>query len=183
MLNFKEPQYLVPSVLILLSIILMLGTLLFMVFVPPPSVAGLSKGKAPRLQTVTREISSAKARTHEANSQIAPLVWTGNTETISGTVLEQLTSLARQRSLSLSAFRPQRTVDVGGVTEMPFTVQVSGDYNGVHAVMASLDAPGSKLVLRSAQISSAATGSGVTATLGLSAYILTNAGAKAGKNA
>ena len=174
MINFREPQFLVPSVLIVLSIAIMTGTLFYMVFVPPPSVAGLARGRAASLQEMEREIQSAKARTAQARQQIAPLVWTGNTDTISGAVLERLTAQARQRALSISAFRPQRTQDVGGVTELPFTVQLSGTYRSVHAVMNSLDAPGSRVVLRSAQIASSATGTGVTATLGLTAYVVSD---------
>ena len=40
--------------------------------------------------------------------------------------------------------------------------------------MASFDAPHSKIVLRSVQIASAASGSGVTATLGLTAYVVSD---------
>lgn len=175
MINFRDPQLLVPSILIVLSIIILAGTLLYMIFVPPPSVAGLARGRAASLMEMSREVKSAKARTAAARQQIAPMVWTGDTDTISGTLLQQLTAQARQHALSISAFRPQRTQDVGGVTELPFTVQLSGAYQGVHAVMSSLDAPGSKVVLRSVQIDSSATGSGVTATLGLTAYVVSPA--------
>lgn len=173
MINFKDRAFIVPSALILLSILIMAGTLMYMVFVPAPTVNGLARGRTAKLQEMTNEINSAKLRTAQAQQQIRPLVWTGGPDTISGAVLEQLTSQARQHSLSISAFRPQRIQDVGGVTELPYTVQLSGAYDGIRAVMASLDAPSSKVVLRSAQIGSAATGSGVTATLGLTAYILT----------
>ena len=176
MINFRDPQFRVPSVLILLSILILAGTLLYMVFVPPPSVAGLARGRAANLQEINREIASAKSLSHQARQQIRPMVWTGDTDTISGSVLELLTAQAQQQTLSLSAFRPQRTQDVGGVTELPFTVQLSGPYQGVHGVMAAMDAPGSKLVLNSAQIASSATGSGVTATLGLTAYVLSDGG-------
>lgn len=174
MINFKEQAYIVPSALILLSILILAGTLIYMVLVPPPSVSGLARGKAASLQEMTSEVKSAKARTIQTRRQIAPLVWSGNPDAISGALLEQLTVQARQEALSVSAFRPQRTQDLGGVTELPYTVQLSGGYGGVRSVLKSLDAPDSRVVLRSAQIASAATGSGVTATLGLSAYVLTD---------
>jgi hypothetical protein len=174
MINFREPQFLVPSVLIVLSIVILAGTLLYMVCVPPPSVAGIARGKSANLQEMKSEIKSAKTLIAQTHKQIMPMVWTGNADTVSGTVLEQLTAEARQRTLNISAFRPQRTQDVGGVTELPFTVQLSGAYQGIQAVMSSLDAPSSKVVLRSVQIASSATGTGVTATLGLSTYFLSD---------
>jgi Tfp pilus assembly protein PilO len=165
----------VPSVLIVLSIVILAGTLLYAAIVPTPSVAGLARGRTARLQEMTRETKDAKARAEAARHNIAPMVWSGDTDTISGAVLEQLTAQARQRGLSISAFRPQRTQDVGGVTELPYTVQLTGAYPGVHAVMESLDAPDSKIVLRSAEIASSAAGSGVTATLGLTVYVVSDA--------
>lgn len=173
-INFRDPQFVVPSFLIVLSIVILAGTLLYMAFVPTPSVAGLARGRSAQLQQMTREIADAKTRTVQTRQQIVPLVWTGSPDTISGSVLEQLTALARHHTLSISAFRPQRTQNIGGVTELPFTVQMSGGYAGVQAVMASLDVPKSKIVLRSAQIAASPSGNGVTATLGLTAYVVSD---------
>jgi hypothetical protein len=174
MINFRDRAFIVPSALIVLSILILAATLAYAVLIPPPTTNGLARGRAASVQSLKNEINSAQTRTAQAAQQITPLVWAGNSDMISGAVLEQMTAKARQEALSISAFRPQKTNDVGGVTELPFTVQLSGAYSGVRGVMESLDASGTRIVLRSAQIGSAATGSGVTATLGLTAYVLTS---------
>jgi hypothetical protein len=75
------------------------------------------------------------------------------------------------------------------MTELRYDIQMSGPYAAVRAVLASLDAPGGKVALRSIQIAASqdleasstdSTGLGstprriVTATAGLSAYVATD---------
>ena len=70
MINFREPQFLVPSALILLSLVILTGTLLYMVLVPPPSVAGLARGRAANLQEMTaRNQRRARRGPHRPGSR------------------------------------------------------------------------------------------------------------------
>ena len=63
-----------------------------------------------------------------------------------------------------------------GVTELPISVQISGPYNEVRSVAATLDSGTSRIALRSMQIAASdSASSAVTVTLGISAYLPTNA--------
>ncbi len=172
LINFRDPNDVLPSALIVLAILLLLGTLLFMLLVKSPSVEGIAQGRGTQRQQLMSSIEAAKTRIKATHLAIAPKLWQGGPDTISAAVLAQITANAQGHKLDVSAFRPQRTVDLGEVTELPFTVQLSGRYQGIHAVLASLDTAQSKLVLTSVQMAAAqTTGSGVTATVGFSAYV------------
>jgi Tfp pilus assembly protein PilO len=172
MIGFKNRDEGLASALILLSILILLGSLVVMLFVPKPTTAGIVAGRDRSRRTIAEEIERAKARTKEVQTAIQPRLWTGNPEAITASVLAQLTKEAAGRKLQIGAFRPQRTQELPSMMELPFSVQVSGPYPAVRSFMSSLDVPGSKIALRSLQISSSdAATSAVTATLGLSVYL------------
>ncbi|HEY3330193.1 MAG TPA: type 4a pilus biogenesis protein PilO [Capsulimonadaceae bacterium] len=169
MINFKNKDEILPSTIILLSIIIMAATLAFMLLVPTPKPI---KPNYKSLRDYTKRIASAKASQHTFRERIAPRIWSGDADTVSASVLSLLSNRANEKGVKLGAFRPQRAQPLAGVTEFPFIVQVTGSYSGVHGIMASLDAPGSRVVLRSVQVSSSQdAGTEVTVTLGLSAYV------------
>ena len=169
MINFKNQDDVVPSTLILLSILIMAATLIYMVAVPAPSATGIKKTSQ---HVYMKQITDAKAASHTARAAIAPRIWSGDADTVSASVLALLTDQASKSAIKLGAFRPQRATPLSGITEFPYIVQVSGSYTGVRNVMKALDAPDSKVVLRSVQVSSSEdAGAEVTVTLGLSAYV------------
>jgi hypothetical protein len=174
MMNFKDRNDLAPNVLMLLSAVVLVGTLIYVLFVPAPSSAGIVKGRELSRRRVLQEIADASLRAGEAVKVNRPRLWTGDPESVTAKVLAQVTEEARLRSLKVTAFRPQRPMVFESVTELPYSVQVSGAYPKVRAVAAALDKTGEKLVLRSVQVASAdAATSAVTATFGLSAYVST----------
>ena len=172
MISFKHRNDRLPSALILLSIAVLAGTLGYMLLVPPPSAAGVVAGRERSRRQLEQEIARATARTEEVRKAVKPRLWQGNAEAVTAAVLNQLTEQAARRSLRITAFRPQRSQALEGITELPFSVQISGPYAAVRATMAALDAAGSKLAVRSVQVASSdGETSAVTATLGVSAYI------------
>jgi Tfp pilus assembly protein PilO len=173
-IGFKNRDEGLASGLILLSILILIGSLVVMLFVSKPTTAGIVAGRDRSRRTIEEEIEKAKARTKEIQVAVQPRLWTGNPEAITASVLAQLTKEAAGRKLQIGAFRPQRPQALPGVTELPFTVQVSGPYPVVRSFMASLDASGSKIALRSVQIASSdAATNAVTATLGISTFLET----------
>lgn len=121
------------------------------------------------------DIADTRRQSREARAAIRPRLSRGDPEAVTATVLEQLTAQTGKRSLKLTAFRPDRSQVFEQVTELRFDAQVAGPYAGVHSLLGALDAGGSKVVLRSVQVTlSQAAGSTVTATLGLSAFVATD---------
>jgi Tfp pilus assembly protein PilO len=171
-IGFKNKDEGLASGLILLSILILLGSLTVMLFVPKPTTAGIVAGRDRSRRTIEEEIERAKERAKEIQAAVQPRLWTGTPESITASVLAQLTKEAAGRKLQIGAFRPQRPQMLTGVTELPFSVQVSGPYPVVRAFMTALDASGSKITLRSVQIASSdAATNAVTATLGISAFL------------
>ena len=172
LINFRQQSDVVPSVLILLSILILAGTLITMLVVHKPSVAGVTRGRELSRQKLVTEIADVKARTKQTQALIGPHLWTGDPQTVTAAVLTQLTKQTGMHAVKLTAFRPQRSLVFAGTTELLFSVQMSGSYPAVRAVISSLDAADSKVVLGSIQIASAeGVVSSVSATLVVSAFI------------
>ena len=172
MISFKRPEDVVPSCLILLSIFILAGTLLYMLLVPKPSAAGSTALSARSRRRLNSDIVATKKGNREAEAAVRPRLWHSDPQSVTATALAQMTDLAGKHLVKLTAFRPARSQEFDSITELRFEAQLSGPYAGIHAVMAALDARGSKVVLRGVQIaSSQEAGNGVTATLGLSAFV------------
>jgi Tfp pilus assembly protein PilO len=169
--NFKNPQEAGPSAVMLAALVILLGSLGYMLFVKKPTTEGIAMGKERSRKGILEQIEMAQLSGQQTRAQLSARLWQGDTDTIAAAVLAQLTQEATARKLKLSAFRPQRTQLLPELSELPFSVQISGPYPAVHAFAATLDRPSSKLALRSLQIASSDAGSdAVTATLGLCAY-------------
>jgi hypothetical protein len=172
MINFKNRDEILPSILILLSIVILTGALLFMLLVPKPTTAGLANGRDRSRRQIEAETKKATERYRSAQTAVQPRLWNGTVDSVTGAVLAQLAQQAQRRSLKIGAFRPQKQQTLAGLTELPYSVQVSGPFLSVRAFLSVLDSDSSKLALRSIQIASAdGKTSTVTATVGLSAYI------------
>lgn len=175
MINFSERTERLPSGIILASLIVIVLAVAFDLLVPQPSAAILNTSRNNQLKQVRHEIATAKTQSELIREQILPRVWSEGADTVSATVLSQLTTTALNDEVAISAFRPQRTTVLDGITELPFTVQVTGAYPGIHSLMKSLDTPETKVVLRSVQLSaSQANSNGVNATIGLTAFLATD---------
>ncbi len=179
MITFKTKEDVLPSTLILLSIAILIGALVFLVL-PKPSAAGIAKGRERSRQQIREEIERAKEREKQARAAALTRLWTGDAETVTASVLAQVTQRANESALQMGAFRPQRVQPLEGLTELPFSVQVSGPYPAVRKFLTSFDSANSRLALRSVQIAAAdGKSSAVTATLGISAFRLNEEAAPA----
>ena len=171
MINFKRRDDVLPSSMILASILMLLGTLLYMIFVPVPSTAGLAKGRDLSRRTITKEIETTRARADELEKTNQVYLWNDTAESVTASVLGNITAQSRRKALKMTAFRPQRPQTLESLTELPFSVQLSGPYLAVRDVVSVLNTPQSKIAMRSLQMSSSDGGSSaVTATLAFSAY-------------
>lgn len=171
MINFKQREYLAPSIMALISIVIMAGALIFMLVVPAPSVARSSKGRELSRRKLQAEIEGIRRQADESDKAIAPRIRQGDPEAITSQVLKQLTADAARRGLKMTAFRPQRTQPLEGVTELPYSAHVTGAFPAVRAMLTGLDDGHTKLALRSYQFASSdESSSAVTATINLSVY-------------
>jgi hypothetical protein len=171
MRGFQNPEERLPNTLFLAAVLLLFASLLYMVFVPRPSVAGLTPGKERSRKKLEAEIEQAKRRTREATTATRPRLSAGEPQKLTAQTLSRLTQLARARGLTLGGFRPQRPKSLPGLIELPYSVQLRGPFPAVRGFMTDLDAPGGRLVLRSLQLAASdGDTSAVTATIGISAF-------------
>ena len=169
MINFKQQDEVLPSALILLSIVLMAGALAFIWLGKPSTTTSISQSTA---RKVYIQINDSKTVSKNILHEVRPRLWEGNSDTVAVSVLGVLAKATTANSLKLGAFRPQRSQPLACIIELPYTVQITGQYPGIRALMRTLDSKDSKIVLRSIQISSSGEATHeVTASLGLSAYI------------
>jgi Tfp pilus assembly protein PilO len=172
MINFRNREDRGASILILLAILILFGSLIYVLAVPEPSAAGIAKGRTISRQKIEQEIETVTRRTREVRAAVKKRLWQGEVESVTALVLQKLTAQANQRSLKITAFRPQKGQLIEGMTELPFSVQLTGAFPNVSAMLKGLDAPNTNITLRSVQIASSdGVSSLVTATLGLSVYI------------
>lgn len=179
MINFKNKDEVLPSALIVFSIVVLLGSLIALLVLKPDS--GLARGRNRSRLTIQREITLATQGTVDATVRARPRLWEGDADVVTASVLAQLTRQANQQALILTAFRPQKNQQLDGVSELPFSVQVAGSYAKVRAFVASLDAAGSKVAVRSFQFASTdgATDT-VTANVTFSAFVVLKEGGSRG---
>lgn len=171
-INFKSRSDVVPSTMIVLSILILLATLAFMIIVPSPSAAGIARGRERSRLMIQEEIDLARSRAASAREAADVRVWEGSAETVMAQVLARLSGRAARGGLQVSAFRPQRTQTFGTLTELPFSVQVAGPYASVLSFAAGLEEAEGKMVLRSLQVAAAdGASSTVTSSLGISVYV------------
>ena len=175
MISFQRREDTAPSVLMVVSILILAATLAYMLLVPKPGSPGNSRAGTSSRRRMVDDIADTRMQSRRARAAVQPCLWHVDSEAATATILAQLTAQTGKRSLKLTAFRPDRAQAFEDVTELRFDVQVAGPYAGIYALMNALEAQGSKVVLRSVQITlSPATGNTVTATLGLSAFVAAN---------
>lgn len=156
------------------SAVVMLATFCYAVFVPARSARDVAAGRQRSRATVEKDIETAKQSVRDAQNTNKNRVWTGDTESVTASLLDRWTREAKSLGLDVVSFRPQKTRAVAGLTELPVTVQVSGTWPRVASLLNRSDKPGARVVLRGVQIASAdAASDAVTATLQFHVYLNT----------
>ncbi len=170
-ISFQRREDITPSLLMIVSVVVLAGTLAYMLLVP--GTARSTHTTASSRRRMVDDIAETRHQTRVARLAIQPRLWHGNPEFVTAAALAQLTRQTEKRSLKLTSFRPDRPQEFADMTELRFDVQIAGPYAGLHSLLEAQDARGSKLVLRSVQITASQTTGGGTATasLGLSAFV------------
>jgi hypothetical protein len=174
MINFKDKDESGPAGLMVLAILILLGSLLYMLLVPKPTVARMTTGKQRSKQQILDETKKARERGTAVSSENQPHLWEGEPDRIAASVLAGLTQSAEQHQVKIAAFRPQRTQPQGEIIALPFTLQATGKAAQVHDFLVALDAASSKIALQSLQFSATdVSTSQINANINFTAYTLT----------
>jgi hypothetical protein len=170
-IDFKDPAERTPSAVMAASLLVLLATLLYMIFVPAPSAAGTAAGRERAERKLQTEITQARVRGEQMQADAARRLYQGDEQDVTARVLALLTARAEHEKVQIAAFRPQKNQPISGLIELPFSVQVVGPYPVLLTFLSSLEGPDSKIVVRSLQVADSGTGSSnVSATVGISVY-------------
>ncbi len=171
MISFRTKDDQIAAGFMILGIVLLAASLVWMLL-PLPSVAGLANGKARSKQTLEEQIKQTKAANKELSSQVDPLLWTGSPEDIGPKALSSVTTLAMNRHLKVSAFRPQKRIDMNGLLQVPFSASITGGFADAANFVKDLQNPKYRLAVSLVQLTATdGSSDAVTGTVNVVAYI------------
>jgi len=127
-----------------------------------------------------RNIQANAARTEKdfevAKAKVASETWSGGTQGVGPGALAAINKLATKYRVQLSGFRPERPSQASGLDLLPYSVTATGAFLDVLNFVKAIENPDNKLAVDSLQIaSSEANSDQVIATIGLNAYLVTEA--------
>lgn len=171
MISFRNKADVGPSVAIILAILVMIGTLVY-IFLPPPKVA-MTKRAIDKVAIDSRlNIKKAKEARDRDRAFVAQYVWTGPASQVAPAALARATKLSADHHLKLVAFRPQRTTEADGFTQLPFQISVEGPFPAVAAMLKELETPQGQLCVNLVQVSATEGDTDkVSATIGTIAFL------------
>lgn len=160
-----------------------LAAALVLMFWPKTGLATLAEAKKKSIAKFQADTRMANAEEADFKTANAARTWNVSLQDVGPAVLSSVTRLAKTRFLKLSTFRPQKTVELDGVTQAPYLLAVEGAYPELIAFVKDLENPKTKLAVTMLQLTSSdASSDRVTATIALAAFIEpVKSGAKNGK--
>jgi Tfp pilus assembly protein PilO len=172
MMSFRDKNQALPTGLWVFSAVVLTGTLIYIVDVKVPTDAGLKAAEKKKEKPIIETISKAKEDKIAKDKVITSLTFPGQSQDAQSTTLAQVTKLSVQRKVKLVGFRPQRGLDAGALTQLPFLVTVSGKFTDVLGFTHDLEASGSKLAVNLVQLAASDPSSDdVTANINVVGYL------------
>lgn len=160
------------TVVIVLSIIVGIVSAISLYVIPLPKA---DQAKAKFQVERDKLIDSATLARHESDTmalEARKRVWEGDSEAVTSSIISMVTTEAESRQLRLAGVRSQRPQSLDSVTELPFSVQITGRYPSTVALLQWLDQPGHRVALKSVQLASSdGATDDVTCTVAFSAYL------------
>jgi|GEM_PF-3309719 len=186
MISFKTRNDAASGVLMILGIVLVVGAAGWAlvklpdkrtVVAPPP---GLAKQQS--------EIDDAARKQTSLQNEINQMDWGEGPDEVVPEALAVINRLAVLHHLKVTAFRPQKSVSVVGMTEIPFALTVEGTFLDTMGFVRDLETTDTKLAVNLVQVNSAESSTDhVSGTVNFVAYLKAAPApansAKGGKNA
>lgn len=152
----------------------MIGMVIVLVLalLPRPSGASLKpKFRRDRAKALfATEEATAKVKVLRA--RVNGLVWKDDEGYVGGAVLSRVDELVRKHRLNLVSLRPQRANENGTLKQLPYVLNVDGDFAGIVNFTRDLELPTGKLAVNLLQLSASdASAEQVSATIGVLAYL------------
>ena len=129
----------------------------------------------PRLDRPIEQLEEEKAGLREQNdqaaSEIESMTWQTSRDEISPRAMAWVSRAAQANYVTVSAFRPQRTVEAEGLDQLNYLVTAEGAFLNVMGLIDAFESEGSLLAVKTVQLASVdGSTDTVRVTLGLVAY-------------
>jgi hypothetical protein len=177
MINFKDRQDMLPSLITVSSVVVLAGTLGFILYAnanPPSSRAAVAAARLERKE-IAKRIDEAQAKLALTRAVVSATTWNGKPQDIQTEVLKRVRALAAQRGVKINTVRPQRSSTIDLLTALPSLITVEGSYPSVLAFERDLEAPANRLAVSVVQVTGVDTNSDlVTASIGVTAFMNPN---------
>jgi hypothetical protein len=172
MINFRDKNQALPTGILAFAAFVAFGTMLYMFAVPVPTVAKIVADGKKKESDMEVTIKKAHQSKLEKDKLVASLVFPGESQDAESTTLDAVTKMTIKHHVKLLGFRPQRGIDAGALTQLPFVISVSGKYIDVVGFTHDVEASGTKLAVNIMQLSASDTSTDdVTANLNVVGYL------------
>ncbi len=161
------------NVLLVVSVVLGMGLIAFDFLSPVPTVAQAQKDHAAKTKQLNSEIMLAEKELKDAEPKVREAVFSGTLETVSPSIMSQVTNQSRLKGLKVISFRPQRSEEVEGLIAQPFIMSVEGSFIACAELVRDLTRQTDRLTVSQVQIASSdSESSNVSMTVEITAFIM-----------
>lgn len=170
-MRFQTKQEATATTITVVAAIILGGSLVWLL-TPIPSRTRINAGRKVQALRLEKEAKNLRDSLAETQAKIDPLLWKGTQEEIGPSALASVTKLAKAHGVRILAFRPQKTIEMGGLNQVPFSISTDGTYPNTMQFVKDLETNHTKLAVSLVQVaaSDAATDQ-VTASITVVAYI------------
>jgi len=171
MINFKDPKDQVPSLLAVLGIVLLCGSIVGLFMNKKVPTGELVRKNNEKRQQYIALKKHAEEELYAADLMVDKYLWVGKVSEITPTALAKVSRMVSDSKLNLVSFRPQKALEGAALLQIQYNLSVDGSYTNVATLVSRIENSDAKLAVNSIQYASAENDSDkVTATIGLVAF-------------
>jgi Tfp pilus assembly protein PilO len=171
MINFKDPKDQVPSLLAVLGIVLLCGSIVGLFMNKKVPTGELVRKNNEKRQQYIALKKRAEEELYAADQMVDKNLWVGKVSEITPTALAKVSRMVSDSKLNLVSFRPQKALEGAALLQIQYNLSVDGSYTNVATLVNRIENSDAKLAVNSIQYASAENDSDkVTATIGLVAF-------------
>ena len=171
MINFKDPKDQVPSLLAIVGIVLLCGSIVGLFVNKKISTTEMARKNREKRAEYTVLKERAEADIYSADLIVEKQLWTGKVADITPVALAKVGRLVSDSKLNLVSFRPQKPLEGTSLLQVQYNLSVDGSYTSVATLVDRIEKSDARLAVNSIQYAASENDSDqVTAMIGLVAF-------------
>ncbi|MEI7576709.1 MAG: hypothetical protein WCK51_07440 [Armatimonadota bacterium] len=171
MINFKDPKDQVPSLLAIVGIVLLCGSIVGLFMNKKVSTTEMARKNNQKRLEYSALKKKTEADIYSADLIIEKQLWKEKVADITPVSLAKVGRLVSDSKLSLVSFRPQKPLDGTALLQIQYNLSVDGSYTSVATLVEKIEKSDARLAVNSIQYAASQNDSDqVTAVIGLVAF-------------